>query len=191
MFTFRIDDISINTNTVKLNSIVSAIFARFPESVVLLGISPVVFSSEQSNERVYPKILNAISEESEFFKADSCGLPDLTSLRTKYSGLTFAGHGIPHIDHRLLSLQAQEMSIVTSCSLANSSTFIPPFNKWNKDTEQVCKKHNIHLVKFEDGWRHTVYTRPTPKFTKYYFHTFDYSQLVQLEKWLDELKGQI
>ena len=58
-----------------------------------------------------------------------------------------------HVDHRLLHPAAQEMSIVTSCRLIGADVFIPPFNKWNEYTEEICADRQITLVKFEDGWR--------------------------------------
>jgi hypothetical protein len=37
--------------------------------------------------------------------------------------------------------------------LTNSKTFVPPFNKWNRDTEAICSEWRVELVKFESGWK--------------------------------------
>jgi hypothetical protein len=104
----------------------------------------------KKQQRVFPQILSAYSDHTVFFAADKCcalkreDFPQYVSV---------ASHGLVHVDHRLLSYDAQELSIVSSCALTGSHTFVPPFNKWNNHTEDVCNKHNIDLIKFEDGWR--------------------------------------
>ncbi len=149
---FRFDDVSINSNMDITNKMAEFLMSKFPACEVIFGISPLVHNmqdekDQQSKERVFPSLLSAFSDYKNFYKVTKFGLPDMIK------GITTASHGLVHIDHRLLPRDVQEMSIMISCSLTNSKIFVPPFNKWNKDTESVCNEHKIELIKFEDGWR--------------------------------------
>jgi hypothetical protein len=123
-----------------------------------------------ANERIFPKILNAYSDFRLFYHIDKAGIPEI-----KTPNIEKAAHGLIHVDHRLLSKEAQEMSIIVSSSLAQSKIFIPPFNKWNKDTETICQENSIELIKFESGWKHILYNQIIGNIGKYYFHTHDFS----------------
>ena len=87
-----------------------------------------------------------------------------------------------HVDHRLLSRDAQEMSILISSSLVKSKIFIPPFNKWNKDTESICEENGIELVKFEDGWLCMEYNEYVEEQDKWYLHAREF-MFENFKKW--------
>jgi hypothetical protein len=89
-----------------------------------------------------------------------------------------------HVDHRLLHKCAQELSILVSCSLAKSSIFIPPFNKWNKDTEEVCKENHIELIKFEDGWLSMEHNEYKEDQQLWYLHARDFN-FDKVKDWLN------
>jgi hypothetical protein len=129
-------------------------------------------------ERAFPRKLSAMSDHRNFFKVQKLGLP----LGQVTGVVRLASHGLVHADHRLMGREAQELSIVTSCSLVDTRVFVPPFNKWNKDTESVCAEHGIELVKFEDGWRHVNYNKFDPTHERYYCHTHDVTA-ESLAKW--------
>lgn len=162
---FRFDDISVNSDVALVNDIASFLFDRFKGCEVIFGISPIVNSD--CGQRVFPSIFNAYSDYQIFYEVNRCGIPEgLHPLAMR------AAHGLIHVDHRLLDRGAQEMSILTSCALAGAKRFIPPFNKWNRDTENICNENNITLVKFEDGWlsmEHNIYN---PSHEKYYLHSY-------------------
>ena len=152
-----------------------------PDCRIMLGVSPVVFDMSDAEgiqkERVFPKILNVESDHRVFYEGTRVGLPSwLPVLLTEYENAYTAGHGIPHVDHRLLDYAAQELSIVQSCAIARSHTFIPPFHKWNKDTEAICNERGIELVKLDTTkMRHVLYHNYDPDFdVDYYFHTHDF-----------------
>jgi hypothetical protein len=96
--------------------------------------------------------------------------------------IRLAGHGIAHVDHRLLGYKAQELSILASCALAQSNVFIPPYNKWNKNTAAICEANGIELIRFEDGWLHIVHNRYVKSHERYYMHPYDLTS-EQLEAW--------
>jgi len=49
--------------------------------------------------------------------------------------------------------------------------FVPPFNKWDTDTETICKRYNIELVKFEDGWKSMDHHSYDPEHKLWYCHS--------------------
>lgn len=181
---FRIDDVSVNTDLNKLNVIISRITEKYPEAKIWLGVSMIVSDMSRSEgldtECVFPPIWTAHSDHSIFFNSDLVGLPDLTRI-DQIKRCTIVSHGLVHVDHRLLSRDAQELSIVTSANILKSDVFIPPFNKWNKDTLDICNTRKIRLVKFEDGWRHLLYNKSDAS-ELMYFHTHDFTLEQFIEK---------
>ena len=179
--TFRFDDININEDLEKTIKIASFVKSRIPNAKIIFCISPMVhdMSSEggKESERIFPKIFNAYSDHRIFYKVDLCGVPPVPDW------IETAGHGLFHMDHRLLTREGQEMSIVSSCSLSKSSIFVPPFNKWNSDTEKVCKEFGIELVKFEDGWLCCEYNAFTEEQGLWYLQAREFT-LEQFKQWL-------
>lgn len=168
---FRCDDVSINTDICKLQFIEEIILKYLPKASFLFGISIMVHDMSIENgiikERIFPKILNAFSDFRVFYKVNKLGMPSLYKTQAK-----FASHGLVHVDHRLLTKQCQELSILTSCSIVKTNIFIPPFNKWNNETENICKENDIELIKFENGWKHFNHNSCLSE--KTYFHTHDF-----------------
>lgn len=177
----RIDDISVNLDQQRLRKFLIQIKATYPKVKILLAISPAVFDmpnrddgSGQISERVFPSILNAHSDHKVFYKIERVGIPKWLPDITSEFDCLLASHGLIHVDHRLLPVGAQEMSIVTSLSLINANIFVPPFNKYNKDTESVCSENNVDLIKWEDGWIHLGYQPFSDDGRNYYVHLHDY-----------------
>ena len=171
---FRFDDVCINADMVSINDMTNFLFDRFQTCVVLWGVSPLVHDmSEEKNEitrqRIFPKILNAHSDYRKYYDVDLAGVPNLNTKAT------LAAHGLVHVDHRLLPKPAQEMSILISASLVKSKIFIPPFNKWNKDTDEICKEHGIELIKFEDGWLSMEHNKFNESHDKWYLHAREFT----------------
>jgi len=181
---FRIDDVSANTDLHRLDLLIRAIRGRVPSVEIILAVSPLVHDMrkepDRDRERAFPRLLSAMSDHREFFKVGKGGDP---TDRSMFDEFMVVSHGLVHVDHRLLSRETQELSIVTSCSLLGTSTFVPPFNKWNADTESVCSEHAIRLVKFEEGWRHVKHNRFSREQRLWYFHTFDVTPN-ELDAWL-------
>lgn len=190
-FRFRFDDISINTDAEKLYELVEIVSQFAPDVQIILAISPIVFSQEQlpgfgNYERVHPPRLTAMSALAPYYRGESCGIPQ--DIRSNYEGddrIRFAGHGIAHVDHRLLSADAQELSILMSCALAGDSIFVPPYNHWNQYTEYICKQNEIELIKFEDGWQHCLHHFWTRIYERWYLHPYDLTP-EKLTEWFEK-----
>lgn len=174
--TFRFDDVCINANSMLIRNITNHLIELFPDCKIIYGVSPLVHNN--CKERVYPKIFNAYSDYRKFFEVDRAGVPNIPVPEN----VVFAGHGIVHVDHRLLNKQAQEMSILISCSLVKAKVFIPPFNKWNEDTAAVCKENGIELVKFEAGWKSMEFNEYNPDQELWYLHAREWT-LEEIKNW--------
>ncbi len=181
---FRFDDVCINADMNLVYEMTEYLKNRFSDCDVIWGISPLVHDMsnepiEKNKQRIFPKILNAHSDYRVFYNVDKVGIPKLID------GILIASHGLIHVDHRLLSKEAQEMSILISTGLVNSKLFIPPFNKWNKDTETICLEHNINLIKFEDGWLCMEYNEYNDNHDKWYLHAREFT-MDKFKKWFEK-----
>jgi len=188
-YKFRVDDISLNTDALKLAAMIAFLQDYFgPEWVeVELAVSPAVFDMSNyeglEKERAFPATLNREADFRKFYRVEKVGVPEfIWEYRSKGPFFTISAHGMVHVDHRLLSGKAQELSIVTSCALTKSDSFVPPFHKWNEKTEAACQRNRIHLEKLESvNTSHLLYHKFDPNTYHYYFHTHDftYEQFVQ------------
>lgn len=171
--TFRFDDVCINTDVELIHQMTDFLFEKFPECRIIWGVSPMVHQMEYGDsvkdQRVFPEILNALSDHTHFYCVDKVGIPAIDER------VTPAGHGLIHVDHRLLSKDVQELSIVASCSLVKAKTFIPPFNKWNINTEEICDQWGIELIKFESGWLSMEHNKYNSTHGRYYLHSREWT----------------
>lgn len=181
MAVFRFDDVSVNTDLDNLDDLLIVIRKYLQSPRIILAISPIVFGAEQlrdgNEQRVHPPVLTAMSALHPYYKGRRCGIPVLSNR----PDVERAGHGIVHVDHRLLDFQSQELSIVTSCALAEAYIFVPPYNHWDANTEEICHRHGIELVKFEMGWQHVLHNKFDKGHRMWYMHPYDMTpdQLVQ------------
>lgn len=170
--TFRFDDVCINADMDHIQRMTDYLFDTFRKPEVIWAVSPLVHTiktgNSVTNQRVFPEILNARSDYREFYRVDRVGIPEIDP-RVKR-----AGHGLIHVDHRLLSRGVQELSIVASCSLVRAPIFVPPFNKWNADTESICNEHQIALLKFENGWK-SMEHNPFNNSSHWYLHAREWT----------------
>jgi len=179
---FRIDDLSINTDLDRLeNDIVVPIRQHCANNLpkikphFVFGVSPAVYEMPKSegpavSERIFPAILNAHSNPAVFYKPQKLGIPDLARVSKMDEHVSFCAHGMFHIDHRLISKEAQEINIISSLSLVEHEckthdldfirAFIPPFNKTNSDTTEIGKDHRVHIVAWDEyRWTHLAYLK--------------------------------
>lgn len=192
---FRFDDICGNTDMAKVNKMADIVRLSIPGVRIWYCVSPLYHDLNRSfihhvhpvkspvgrnKEMVFPGILVAHSDHRLFYKVDKCVIPPMPDSAIPVS------HGLFHVDHRLLGREAQEMSIMGAASLVKSDIFVPPFNKWNTDTDAVCNEHNIRLIKFEDGWLHMLHNDFDPLHPYYYTHGQDYS-IDDFARWFRKL----
>ena len=179
---FRFDDISRNTDINKLSEMVD-IVEPFVDKIYIC-ISPLYHFIPDEPERVFPAIFKAYSDFKCFYDVNYALYPfDLPCNIIKNKKVTIASHGLLHVDHRLLTYQSQEMSILTSASLTKSKVFVPPFNKYNQDSERICKEAGIVLIRFEDGWKSVECNAFDKKHDKWYLHSWRWN-IDNFKKWV-------
>jgi len=178
-YTFRFDDVSVNTDDRKLDKMILFLRSTFrPQQLrIILAVSPAVVDMREcektlDRERIFPAIWHTESDHRVFYRMNGLGIPPCVHVMRK-QGVEVAAHGMVHVDHRLMDRAAQELSILMSCSLLNCSVFVPPFHKWNKETEAICTEHAIMLVKYDPSWRHLAYHPFNHRNPNYYVHTHD------------------
>lgn len=180
IYTFRFDDVSVNTDWNKLDSMVRFLSSTFKADQlrIIFAVSPAVYDMREcektlDRERTFHAILHTESDFRAFYRVERVGIPVLLDQYRKL-GVEIAGHGMVHVDHRLLSRGAQELSILMSCALLKTTVFIPPFHKWNRKTAEICAEHSITLVKYDRSWRHLLYHPFDHRNPNYYVHTHDF-----------------
>jgi hypothetical protein len=176
MKVFRFDDVCGNSDFKLLYGITDLLQEKFPDARVIYAISPLLATDK--DQRVFPKIWNAYSDYRKHYDVNTANIPPINRIYVEK-----ASHGLVHQDHRLLEYSAQEMSILISCSLIGAKIFVPPFNKWNADTEKICTDNNIELIKFEAGWLCGEYERFKKDHNLWYFHAREFT-LEGFTEWL-------
>ena len=178
--TFRFDDVCINSDMKLHNQMTDYLFEKFSGCKIIWAISPLVRSNQKEEQRVFPCLWNACSDKQVHYHLDSFGIPEIPI------SVYPATHGLVHIDHRLLGYEAQQLSIILSASLIkNVLFFVPPFNKWNSDTEKICEENKIELIKFEDGWLSMEHNKFDDHSGKWYLHARQWT-METLKNWFEK-----
>lgn len=132
---FRNDDVNPNTNIQELREMYAMIKARFPEAEIYSAVN--IFGQTGGGQMPYREIKPV---DIDFAEANVViDFRDLARIEKVVS------HGLWHLDHKHASRDLQEYSIRTSCALLETKTFVPPFWRWNDETEEICKDHGIKL----------------------------------------------
>ena len=165
----RIDDASINTDMYDLRKQIDYWHKFVPSVKFIIGINLIAKSNNEFS--VYPNPPFKKRDRPFFYDVDSIidksWFDDIAVSRDE-----IASHGLIHVDHSLLSYDAQEMSIVSSCNILGSKKFIPPFNQYNAYTESVCKKYGIELIGNTDTirWKSLETHDFDPNYEYWYYH---------------------
>lgn len=166
MLTFRVDDVSANTDIKKLYDMVAFLREKFPACRVVFAVT--VFSKANMEGSVYPGAPFKDNPHHFFYDVDQIYMK-------KQNGIDVASHGLVHGDHSRLDYDAQEMSILMSCKLLKTDIFVPPFNRWNSTTEDVCRNNNLSLWKIDHGWRSLEHNKFEADYNLWYFHPWRYT----------------
>lgn len=146
---WRNDDINPNSSFALTDELYSIINERFPG--VTLWSCVNVFSKYNGIGSLYREIPFKNNPVEWFYDVNQIMPLDWVDRYRDISNIV--SHGLFHIDHAKVSRDAQEMSILSSCRLLDTDIFVPPFNSFNADTEDICNKNGINLVTPKEGWR--------------------------------------
>lgn len=158
---FRNDDVNPNTDLEELRDIYSEIYHKYPDVTIISGVT--VFSGASTKQSIYEEVPFKHKPKTWFYK--------VKHVINSWFGKV-ASHGLLHSDHSVLSKDAQEMSILTSCSYLDTDIFIPPFNRFNEDTISVCKENNIQLIGYNEKWLSLEHNNFNDQHDKWYFHSW-------------------
>lgn len=166
---FRNDDVTLNTDFLKLDEMYHTIYSECPDAEIWSCVT--VFSKNNDMGSVYPDPPFK-SRSMEFFY-------DVNRACDNYfapMNSRVVSHGLWHINHAQVGYELQEASIVTSCKVLDTDVFVPPFNAWNKDTELICIRHGIALIKSaSDGWKSLEHNDFDKEHKRWYLHSWRYT----------------
>lgn len=176
---FRNDDVNENTDIIQLYGMYSHLRALYPDAKIISGIT--VLSRSNKKGSVYGNVPFKDNPVSWFYDVD---------LAWKGFGLVsdIASHGLLHIDHSKAVKEVQEMSILTSCNLLKTRAFIPPFNRWNSETLNICIKNDIELIGLGGKWKSLEFEPFDPNHKYWYFHSWRFN-IESFKKALDVNSG--
>ena len=180
MLTFRIDDVSSNTDFIELRKMVAYLKSNFECNI---WACVTTFSRHAAEGSVYPDPPFKDMNRGEFYRVGQYLEPN--NFRLGFAETV--SHGLFHIDHSQFQYDAQEMSIVTSCRLLGAVIFVPPFNRWNDATAAVCRHNGIRLVKsVEEGWRSLEHEEFESSHKLWYFHPWRFD----VDSFKDKIKSK-
>lgn len=165
---FRNDDVNPNTNFKELSGIYNTIKKLYPKSDIISCVT--VFGRYSPFGSVYPDVPFKNKAKEWFFRVDRC-INELDII-TKDK---IASHGLIHNDHSELDRDAQKMSILTSCSYLNTDLFVPPFNKYNHATREICDSNGIIMIDDLGQWKSLEYEPFDPTHRFWYFHSWRFN----------------
>lgn len=164
---FRDDDINPNSDFLNVENCYKVIKDLFPKAEIISGVT--IFGKANDLGSVYANPPFKTHSVKWFYDVDMFVLPeDLPET-------TIASHGLIHVDHSRIDTDAQEMSILTSCNLLDTKIFIPPFNKFNEDTLQICEDNGIKILLSSEGWKSLEFNKFDSKHDKWYFHSWRFT----------------
>jgi len=165
----RVDDYSENTKKDELSIMVGTWLQKFPDSEVMFAVSPISRFSLMGS--VYPCVPFKGREKQFYYTANQHLRSIHYDKNNSFNFVIWASHGLIHINHSRLSKDAQEMSILTSCSIVDTKIFVPPFNDFNETTEVICKENGITLIK-PDGWKSLEHNEVSRDCDFWYMHAW-------------------
>lgn len=188
---FRNDDVSMNTDFFKLDEIYNSIHDVFPDAEIWSCVT--IFARSNTKGTIYPQVPFKSKPFDYFLEVDR--------VLDKYKPPSFVkivSHGLWHLNHADISDDLQEASIVTSCNILDTTIFVPPFNYWNKTTEDICRKHDIELIKTYDRevdpsdfiWRSIEHNEFNPAHNKWYFHSWAWDRNSLMKKLTSQARNK-
>ena len=174
---FRNDDVSPATSFHFLMVIYKMIEKYRPDAEIWSCMN--MFSRSNNIGSVYPDLPLKTKQLKYFYNVDQIWSGNTAGLKKVVS------HGLIHADHTYLDYGAKKMSIITSCKLLKTDIFVPPFNKYDEEMDDICKKIGVRMVKPSDGWRSLETEDFDPTHELWFFHSWRFT----LSEFDAKLKG--
>lgn len=182
---FRNDDVNPNTDLDELINMYRLMQDKHPDCEILSGVT--ILAKESCQQSVYPNPPFKHKPMDWFYNistaVDMYGIIQLSNFGP------IASHGLIHFDHSKANIECQKMSIVSSCRMLHTKKFIPPFNRFNDDTMDICTEYGIELVCGPE-WKSMDYQKFTEDHDKWYFHSWRYTNESMEEKLVNDNVGR-
>jgi len=167
---FRNDDVCKNTNIFKLKKVYDVLTTYFSDCRIINCIN--VISRKTNRGSVYDEVPFKDNPVKWFY--------DINQFMDKelIEQLPFekASHGLFHVDHTKIHRDTQLMSIMGSTSYIGTTMFMPPFARWNEDTQSVCRQCGIKLLTDGRQWKSLEFEKFDPEHKFWYFHSWRFDQ---------------
>lgn len=164
----RNDD--VNANTVDLKQTYDIINSKFPDCIIYSCTS--VLAKYSISGAIYPKLPLKDQPLDYFFDVDRVK-SDAWFVEKDFPNVKVISHGLWHFDHTKVESQLKKASIISSCRLLYTDTFVPPFNKWDNEMESICLDNGITMIKSnESGWKSFEHNKFDPSHELWYFHSW-------------------
>lgn len=167
MVIFRNDDINPSTDFNNVKKQYNVIRELVPDVEIWQGVT--LFGKENKKGSVYADTPFKDKPTDWFFDIDNYYSHKSCNLSDKQ-----CSHGLFHADHTRMSRDAQAMSIIGSCKILKSDTFLPPFNRYNGETKLICKENGIHMIT-KTGWKNLIFNDFDPNHKLWYWHSWEWS----------------
>lgn len=164
----RNDDVNFNTSPSKLGEIYGAIHAILPDAEIWSAVT--VFSGKNKKGSVYADVPFKDKDVNWFYKNTDCVMGNY-----RHPLFKIASHGLFHIDHSKVSRETQEMSILGSCAYLGTKIFVPPFNRYNQDTIDICFDNDITCQIL--GWWSMEHNPFDIEHRMWYMHSWQWSAI--------------
>ncbi len=155
-----------NTDVKKLAKIYGIIHNLFPNANIWSCIT--LFAGANFKGSVYGELPLKEKDVNWFYQN-----ANLFMKEYRHPLYKVASHGMYHLDHSKLSKDAQEMSIIGSCSFLKTNVFVPPFNKFNQDTLDICFDNHITIK--TDEWKSLEFNDFDSSHRLWYFHSWRFT----------------
>jgi hypothetical protein len=166
----RNDDVNPNTDYKMLMAIYDIIDEFVPNAEIWSVWSPACFNMPNQNI-LYPVSYYPLRNQ----PAETL-LKMVTHIGLPLEGVRYhkiCSHGLYHISHKNMPRDWQVASIVGSCNMLRTKTFVAPFSEWDETTEEVCRTHNISLV--HNGWKSLESEPFDPNHGRWFFHSWRFN----------------
>ena len=177
----RNDDVNPNTDLDKLNTMYS-IIKEHTNAEIISAIN--IFAKRSNKESVYPDVPFKDKPVDYFLDVDCMDRFKNVNLYRR------ASHGLYHFDHTKISKEWQKFSIQVSCKMLCTTLFVPPFNRFSNETEEICDELGINLLGRYEYWRSLDFEEFDSTHSFWYFHSWKFTLKQLKEKILNDVSSK-
>ena len=167
---FRNDDVS--ANSIGLKEYYDVLTSRFPDCEIYSCTNVFAKSSHQMKASVYPDLPLKDKPLDYFLDVDKVK-NEAWFMELDFPNVKIVSHGLWHFDHTAVQYDLKKASIISSCRILHTDIFVPPFNRWDIEMDEICKNNGITMIKSElEGWKSFEHNKFDLSLSLWYFHSW-------------------